>query len=432
MALQALLNDRISLRAGLLLIFAAALGMRLAYSFGSSRGGRELIGDAGEYHSYAVNLLEQGRYQNQEGLKASRMPGYPLFLAAVYAVFGRSVAAVEILQCAIGAATCGLIFLLAWEWLGKGWGLGAGLASACYYDLFSSSARLLTETLVAFFLTLVFWFWGRRPIGESQRAVFIGISAAAAYLLRPEFCFYAALLAGIAVYDNYLVQKQAPWKSPLIILVCLGLAALPWAARNKHILGRAVKTSTAGPVNVYLGIPRTIHDRLGGLQKSFTPLEHLDGLELTELEAMDHYSALVPRLFREASLAQIIRAIVFNLAIEYYPFLPEYDGTLVFFLPFWAWGACLTCKDRRYWPLLALLGYLTLLHSVVAVMQARHRQVLGSALILLSFAGLRDLRWRFSGSAFPWLIAGWAFLQGFIWFFGPVFRQLALSVRNLI
>ena len=60
-------------------VFIAALAVRLLYAF--TWGGehhRNVAGDAAEYQTYAVNLLDRGVYENALGERASRMPGYPL------------------------------------------------------------------------------------------------------------------------------------------------------------------------------------------------------------------------------------------------------------------------------------------------------------------------------------------------------------------
>src|SRR5229473_5457019 len=77
--------------------------------------------DAKTYARIARNLLEQHSYSDAEAPPYEptliRLPGYPLFLAAVYKVFGHgNNGAVRIAQALIDTATCGLIALLAFYW----------------------------------------------------------------------------------------------------------------------------------------------------------------------------------------------------------------------------------------------------------------------------------------------------------------------------
>jgi len=77
--------------------------------------------DSKTYARIARNLLEQHSYSDAEAPPYAptliRLPGYPLFLAAVYKVFGHgNNGAVRIAQALIDTATCGLIALLAFYW----------------------------------------------------------------------------------------------------------------------------------------------------------------------------------------------------------------------------------------------------------------------------------------------------------------------------
>ena len=77
--------------------------------------------DAKTYARIARNILEQHSFSDAEAPPYEptliRLPGYPLFLAAVYKVFGHgNNGAVRIVQALIDTATCGLIALLAFYW----------------------------------------------------------------------------------------------------------------------------------------------------------------------------------------------------------------------------------------------------------------------------------------------------------------------------
>jgi len=77
--------------------------------------------DSKTYARIARNLLEQHSYSDAEAPPYAptliRLPGYPLFLAAIYKVFGHgNNGAVRIAQALIDTATCGLIALLAFYW----------------------------------------------------------------------------------------------------------------------------------------------------------------------------------------------------------------------------------------------------------------------------------------------------------------------------
>ncbi|MDX6383306.1 MAG: hypothetical protein QOK48_879 [Blastocatellia bacterium] len=77
--------------------------------------------DGRNYAQMARNVLEQHVYSHDTappyGPSLIRLPGYPLFLAAIYSVFGHTNnGAVRIVQALIDTATCGLVALLAFYW----------------------------------------------------------------------------------------------------------------------------------------------------------------------------------------------------------------------------------------------------------------------------------------------------------------------------
>src|SRR5258706_7916634 len=78
-------------------------------------------GDGRTYAQIARNVLEQHVYSHETEAPYDpsliRLPGYPLFLASIYSVFGdTNNSAVRIVQALIDTATCALVALLAFYW----------------------------------------------------------------------------------------------------------------------------------------------------------------------------------------------------------------------------------------------------------------------------------------------------------------------------
>ena len=100
------------------LLLTAAFSFRVAVA-------RFLPNDAPDdgkiYAQIARNVLEQHVYSHETeppyAPSLIRLPGYPLFLAGVYSVFGHGDnTAVRIVQALIDTATCALIALVAFFW----------------------------------------------------------------------------------------------------------------------------------------------------------------------------------------------------------------------------------------------------------------------------------------------------------------------------
>src|SRR5262249_56594079 len=77
--------------------------------------------DGRVYSQIARNMLEQHVFSHDSQAPYApsiiRLPGYPLFLAAIYAVFGHgNNTAVRVIQAVIDTATCILIAWVVFEW----------------------------------------------------------------------------------------------------------------------------------------------------------------------------------------------------------------------------------------------------------------------------------------------------------------------------
>ncbi len=239
----------------------AALGLRLllVVYFPS------VADDSKFYADIATNWLQHGVYGiTNSGVitpTLARLPGYPAFLAVIFALFGvGNFRAVLLVQVLFDLATCFLIADLArrlFSW--RAAQAGFLLAALCPF-LADYAAAALTETLEVFFTTLALElaFWGL-GIGETgsaaalSRAVWLGCGLAigGAILLRPDG---GILLAAIGGYLLWLLARGSP-TSPGVpfelrlrpqaiiwagLLVAIGAFAplIPWTARNLHTMHR--------------------------------------------------------------------------------------------------------------------------------------------------------------------------------------------------
>ncbi len=177
-----------------------------------------------------------------------RLPGYPAFLAAVFAVFGMEhYRAVLVMQMFVDIGTCFVIADMARRTLSPKAAKAAFLLAALCPFLANYAAAALSETLEIFFtaLALDFAIAGLNAL-ESRRIqpwLGCGIAIAAAILLRPD----GGLLL-IAIDTYLLVVLLGSWRDRsrvsyvLRAALTVGLMALtplvPWGFRNWHTLHR--------------------------------------------------------------------------------------------------------------------------------------------------------------------------------------------------
>jgi 4-amino-4-deoxy-L-arabinose transferase-like glycosyltransferase len=216
-------------------------------------------GDAPFYIELAWNWLKHGVYgfpvNGQLTPVDMRVPGYPAFLAGVFAFAGNSPRAVMLAQAVLDLATCFLIALiaarLAPELSRRRVALaGLWLAALCPFTA-NYAAVALTETLTIFLTTLAILILLETDLG-GKISVFRD-RRSTSWLLNPWF------LAGLVVGFGTLVRPETPlllfaaglvlaikWWRPvdwlkllragLLLGVGVILPLVPWAARNWRTL----------------------------------------------------------------------------------------------------------------------------------------------------------------------------------------------------
>ena len=218
-------------------------------------------GDAPFYIELAWNWLKNGVYgfpvYGQLTPVDMRVPGYPAFLAAVFAFTGQSTRAAMVAQIFVDLATCFVIALIAARLAPAASRrrvalAGLWLAALCPFTA-NYTAVVLTETLVIFFTALAILVLLQTVLGTSSKFETAIEPRRAGVLSNPW------LLAGLVVGFGTLVRPETPlllfaaglillakwWRpvdwgklvrSGILMGVGLLLPLVPWAARNWHTL----------------------------------------------------------------------------------------------------------------------------------------------------------------------------------------------------
>ncbi len=379
-----------------------------------------LAGDAVEYRAYASSLASSGRFEGLDGTRAARMPGYPVFLAALATAAGPSTRAVQWAQCLLGALTCLFVFLWARSLLEPPWALACGLAAACSYDLIAPSAWTLTECLYSFLLAASFCFLYLRELSPGRRALLSGLGFGATCLVRPEILPFAAL---ILAASPFLLRGIARRHAALALAAFLAVGSL-WVARNARVFRRFIPVSTVGGYNLYLGL-RLPLDRSG---LELGPL-HRPPEGLGELERDADYRRAYLDLRGSVPLPRRAKAYLLNLLTVYYPFLPQYDWTYVLLVPFWLFGLRLALARRDLRPIAGLVAGLSVVFAFLAGPVSRYRFGFSPCLILLAGAGAQGLRERMKAKTFAWTAAGWTAANFAAWLASGELRDAVLRLK---
>jgi len=197
-------------------------------------------GDSLIYGNIAANWLQHHVYGFAESGRPTliRLPGYPLFLAAIFRLFGvGSYYAVLRIQVVVDLGTCLLVAAFVREYAGERPALIAlWLATLCPFTA-TYVAAPLTETLSIFCVALAMLAAGRCVAnGYRGRAwpAMLAFALAYAILLRPDGGLLAAAVLGW-LFIRGILQPKAHERG-LAKLIAISaftlLPLLPWTIRN--------------------------------------------------------------------------------------------------------------------------------------------------------------------------------------------------------
>ena len=176
-----------------------------------------------------------------------RTPGYPLFVAAVYRVFGESHAAVAAVQALLFAALTLLVFALTSRVATDRVAMAAAAFTALFPPIPYYGALVLTEVLCTVFVTLALW-TAVRAVQAPRPGAFIltGALLGFATLIRPNFALLpVALLAFVALAAAWRREwpRVIPWAW---MVLAYAVVLTPWLAYNVRYVDRLTISPAGG------------------------------------------------------------------------------------------------------------------------------------------------------------------------------------------
>lgn len=236
-------SKRINARTGILV--AAALLSGLALRISMLAAVSEVQGDSLVYGAIAKNLLLHGAYAyslDNGALHTTliRLPGYPLFLAMCFRLFGmENYAAAVYIQMGLDLLACVLLAEFARRIAPAALKRKAAmatlwLAALCPFTA-DYSVQPMTESLTIFALALAMWAMARfRDEPAWKNALWFTLAVTLAAILRPDGPLVAVALAP-ALVMRLPAGAIARKKLARMAAVCAFLALLPfgiWTRRN--------------------------------------------------------------------------------------------------------------------------------------------------------------------------------------------------------
>ncbi len=225
----------LSWRSALLGLFLFATLVRVIFVISLQPG--FYFWDSVKYDRAAVHLINDGNF----GPEYDRSPAYPLFLAGIYLVLGKSILTVRLVEALLGGLIAVLIAVIGKKTLGPASGLAAGLIWSLYPLAIFLAGLVYPETLITVLLAgavalLLSAIGGER---SSRRPVLIPIAGLCLMLAAMAKPVVAATLLGICAWLVLWRGRRSVRPVGLLIAgFCLPLVL--WAGISSHYFGKVI------------------------------------------------------------------------------------------------------------------------------------------------------------------------------------------------
>ena len=216
----------------LAIIFFTGLGLRAALAWLHPM----MLPDSVDYLALAHRILH-GQSYRVTGMYAKRMPGYPVFLAAVGLAGGLNLHLILLIQAVFGALVSLVVFAISRP-MGTAVGLLAALFTAVDPLCVGFSAAILTE--IPFMLLLVLSLWLliqllSRPASAWRWLLFSICFATGVYVRAEAALSIFPLLGWIIWIHRRSPQLRHAVGGAMASMAIVTLILLPWWIRNYHL-----------------------------------------------------------------------------------------------------------------------------------------------------------------------------------------------------
>lgn len=323
--------------------------------------------DADRYDKVARSLIE-GKGFALEGTVVIlyALPVYPLFLAAIYKVFGHKYWIALLIQTFIGSLSCLLGYLIGTRLFSKGVGLLTALIMAVHPYLSLLTVYLITETLFTLLLLLaVLWLIKSDKEPSLKYCLWIGFWLGLATLTRPLTLIFPFFIF-IWGWLNFQT-KRAAFKTALLTTLFMSLVIVPWAYRNYKVSGNFIPFYIGTGSNLWMGNNPEVFKKVDKRGTLYLPDNlRIKKTDLFEVELDRRYGKMALEFIRKNPKEFLILLYFKFLRFWQWGYPTTLRNTLatflygVFFFPFMVAGFFLSLKySRRAWILHLLVVFFT-------------------------------------------------------------------------
>ncbi len=401
------------------IIFFAGFLLRFFYVIETQNSPffQNLFSDSKIYYDLANNIAS-GNWIGNEVFFMS--PGYPYFLAVIFAVFGKSILIVRFLQIVINSVNILLIYQVAKNIHSQKAGYFAAAFAAVYSSFVFYSGAILLEVIQVFILSLLLVILTSKNLKDNRKMwLWVGLLLGIASYFRANILLlFPVLLVWFFIRIIKSQQKKILYKSLLYFSLGTILPVLLVTARNYYVGNDFVPISSNGGINFYLGnndnatgIYKTPEDfdffsdlsgrkyaeKLTGknlspsdvstfwLQKSFDFIEHepIKWVELTGKKILFFFSS--NEIPQSAVMDPAFFADNYSMILK----LPLPGFFMVFLVSLF--GFALTWKKRKEYSLIYLFLFTYLGATILFFIIGRFRVAVAPVFIVFAGIGIIEV-----------------------------------------
>jgi len=421
--------NKISTKKLLFFIFVFSFIIRLAFGLITYKmQGTSIWCDDWDYIEYAEHILDQGIFvPDISNLSAHSGPGFPIVIAFMFLIFGKSYIPLVILNALVSSSLCILIFYLGKELFDKNVGLFASIWGIFYVLHIRYIPRILKEVWVAFLFALIIFIFIKITKQNKITKKFILFSLLFVFLIHMDerfFVYFIIFCLGFLLLDNH--SWKIGLKKVLVFFVMVIFLMIPWLIRNYHVYGRIVILTerTAWITDKYFGYTEEA-DKLE--KEKIDKLVLYDKITKSLLEGKDvQYDikylgklkkaiklGYIPHRFNKyerwfAEFKEFWRPFRFKGGFVGHGY--RFEGpswslkhnlsvglTYGMLLPFFIIGIFFVLKNTNRYSIFVLCIIIihTCIHVFLAHVRNRYRIPIDAFIIIIAFYGLQQLYWKY-------------------------------------
>ncbi len=224
---------------------------------------RIIRSDAIGYQELALNILDKCEFKLDGERNSFRTPGYPLFIAGIYGIFGAKPYIVLIFQILLNILSIYLLYSIVEKLFNASAAFWAAIFFAIDPITILYTCEMFSETLLVFMLLLALWILLLALDSKSWRLfVLSGLIFGYSALTKPIAIYIFLIVVAIIFVSNGLSLKQKTFSS-IAFIIGFSIFVLPWMYRNYKAFERFSFCSLPLYNFVFYNIPFTEHDWTG-------------------------------------------------------------------------------------------------------------------------------------------------------------------------